>query len=1148
MSNKRKLFVGNLAIDIVKFPDFRLYPYDLLRFYALIKTDSLYSKTYRSILISDIPGHYEKNIKQYLEVKYTLRGKQEVLKNLPVGAYPIIYKNQNETWIAISEETKYVSAVITDLGEIDKKFPSTIFDLAFLIVNSNDVEYWEVETLYNREFPVYFRCGENCYWMPLGVLTVIKELFVKIMEDENLLRKIQLAKAAQMALGDLKKGLNYGPTTYDKLDEIKKRLNSEEYINEIMSTLEKLERESQEYKLFNEEAKNYHYFILEDKHRYLAEAKNKARVYFKPSETFKREKDLPEGIYLLVSKNIQDGKTYYVKDEGDGWSVVEITESSIIPTVLFELAYVIKLGDVRLFAITKLPNRKFYLYLFCGLDKPCNWMPPVVFNAIWPVVRKHIKKIMQEVLNVGEEKKEEIKEEKPQEEKPQEEEIRKEKAKRQLEEIKFFDSELAIEIAKSDVFRDFLLRYLRYNAFVDNRSPYVSVYRYILASNVPGQYLKNINHYLEVRYILRSKQEVLKHLPVGAYPIIYKNQNETRIAINIGNKFFAAVITNLDKKIDAKIPSMFNLAFLIVHPNDVEYLEVEPENRDFPIYARCEENCRWMPSQVLKIIIDLFDDIMNDKKLLRKVKAKPTRDEIDEIIDEIEKRLNSEEYINEIMSALEKLVNENQEYKLFNEEAKSYHYYLLLNKRGYLTEVRKKTRVYFKSEETFKDIEEAIEKLPNGIYLLVFRDLRATSGYDYRTYFVKDNGNNWSIFKIEDNKGVWTIPTVLFELFYLVKYEDYIFYVITKLPNKQFYLYLFCGIKCHWMPPVVFNTIWPIVRKNIRKIMREVLNIDIKEEIPNQNENIQTQTQKLTQFEEESIMKGVITTLCWWPKYISNAYLLPNIHTEQYSYNWTSGHVHIFPKPTLLPNKIHVRKPEDIKNIPEGVYPVIRYHPYGNMQIVFAISSDTEVVFHDSPTFKEIKEDVYAEPLKIYGLDLIAIQNGFIKRYNIVNFNKKWDKQKHIPTYWKGVYSGASIFYLPEVVFRHLMGEEIEPKQEPFAREIISNIQFKKGKYYQWLKSIVEKYKNIPISSDLKIIGGFLDLHGMFGNWYVLKWERNIDGNYETDAIVIVNMIEPNKIFKVIIPWRFLRRIVHRDLKFITVWPDGTIGWWDLIH
>ncbi|MFZ8805551.1 MAG: hypothetical protein ACO2PO_21590 [Candidatus Calescibacterium sp.] len=711
------------------------------------------------------------------------------------------------------------------------------------------------------------------------------------------------------------------------------------------------------------------------------------------------------------------------------------------------------------------------------------------------------------------------------------------------EEMNLFDSKIAIEIAKSDTFKSYLMRLLRFNAITDERSPYASIYAYYLTSDVPGQYIKNVNKYLEVRYTLRGKQEVLKHLPVGAYPIIYKSQNEIWIATTINNKVFMVVITNLDEGINAKIPSIFNVSFLIVHSNDVEYLEVELDNnRDFPIYVRCDENCRWMPPSVLKIIIDLFVEIMDDEELLEDVRTKPTRNETSKIIDEIKKRLNSEEYINEIMSVLEKLEKENQEYKLFNEEAIKYHYHLLARKRGYLTEVRKKTRVYFEFKEEF----ESKEDLPDGIYLVIFRDMRATGGYDYRTYCVKDEGDNWSIVKITEYN---LIPTVLFELVYLVKYKDRTFYVITKLPNRRFYLYLFCGLRCHWMPPFVFNAIWPVVRKHIRKIMQEVLKIDVKEEIPTQDKDIQIspiENEKIAKKQlEESIMKGVITTLCWWPKYIPNTYLLPYIQIEQYSYNWTKGHVHIFPKPTFLPNQIHIRKPEDIKNIPEGVYPVIRYHPYGDMQIVFAISPNTEVVFHDSNTFKGIKKSVYAEPLKIYGLDLIAIWNGFIQRYNITDFNIKWARQKHIPSYWTGVYNGLSMFYLPEVIFRHLMGEKIELKQEPYVREIISNIQFKKGKYYQWLNTVFEKYKNIPVSNDLEVVG-FLDLHKMSGVWCVIKREYNIDGKYETNAVVIANMREPNKVFRVIIPWQKLRKIVHWDLKFITVWPDGTIGWWDL--
>ena len=706
--------------------------------------------------------------------------------------------------------------------------------------------------------------------------------------------------------------------------------------------------------------------------------------------------------------------------------------------------------------------------------------------------------------------------------------------------VNLFEGELAIKIVKGSKFKDYFKRTLRYYAWVDNRSSYALTYHHLLMSYVPGHYEKNVKQYLKVKYTLRGKQEVLKYLPVGAYPIIYKNQNETWIAINEGDKFFAVVITNLGEDVDKKIPSkIFNLAFLIVSSNNVEYWEAEPvNNRDFPVYVRCDnKNCFWMPPQVLKIIIDFFYRANKNEELLQDLTTEYEIDKIAQIKFEIIKRLNSEDYINEIMSTLEKLENESQEYKLFNEEAKKYHLFILGRKRGYLTEARKKTRVYFK----FEKIED-IEELPEGIYLLVFRDMRATGGYSTRGYFVKDEGNDWKIFKLET--GLWIIPTVLFDLFYLVKYKDYTFYFMTELPNERFYLYLLCGSvePCHWMPPVVFNAIWPVVRKHIRKIMRDVLKIYVKEE------EEETSNQHIFQVDikervkkqlEESLMKGVITTFCRWPKYISESYLLPNIHEDQFSYNWTMGHVHIFPKPTFLPKQIHIYKPEEMRNIPEGVYPIIRYYPE-DMQIVFAISPNTEAILHHS-------NSVYAKPIRAYGLDLITIWDGSIQRYNIADFNVKWNKQKHIPTYWNGVYNGLSMFYLPEVIFRHLMGEKIEPKQEPFVSEIIANIQFRKGRYYQWLESIIAKYKNIPINYDNMKTITFADLHKMPGAWYVLKYEKNIDENYDTDAIVIINMRETNKVFKVLIPRRVLKEIVHWKLVFITVWPDGTIGWWDLI-
>jgi hypothetical protein len=309
--------------------------------------------------------------------------------------------------------------------------------------------------------------------------------------------------------------------------------------------------------------------------------------------------------------------------------------------------------------------------------------------------------------------------------------------------------------------------------------------------------------------------------------------------------------------------------------------------------------------------------------------------------------------------------------------------------------------------------------------------------------------------------------------------------------------------------------------------------------------------EKLKRQLEESIMKGVITTFCWWPKYTQEAYLMPNIR-DDFRYGWRKGHVHIFPKPTFLPNQIHIRKPEDIKNIPEGIYPQIRCHHYGGDRVVFAISPDTEVVFHDSRAFKEVEEGVYAKPLEMYGLDLIVIWNGTIKRYNIVDFNKKWDNPKHRPTYWEGVYEGLSMYYLPEVIFRRLMDEKIEPKQEPFINEIVNEIingidaDVSHREYEEWLQPIVDRYKNIPINDDLPIVG-FLDLHKMPGAWFVRKVERKIDGDYKNNAMYIVNMKEPNQIFRVGLPWQIPKITNSWEPTFITVWPDGTIGWWDII-
>jgi len=69
----------------------------------------------------------------------------------------------------------------------------------------------------------------------------------------------------------------------------------------------------------------------------------------------------------------------------------------------------------------------------------------------------------------------------------------------------------------------------------------------------------------------------------------------------------------------------------------------------------------------------------------------------------------------------------------------------------------------------------------------------------------------------------------------------------------------------------------------------------------------------------------------------------------------------------------------------------------------------------------------------------------------------------------------------------------------------------------------------------------------MPGAWYVQKVERKIDGDYKNNEIVIVNMRETDKAFRVKVPWQIFKIATCGTLKFITVWSDGTIGWWDLI-
>jgi len=348
--------------------------------------------------------------------------------------------------------------------------------------------------------------------------------------------------------------------------------------------------------------------------------------------------------------------------------------------------------------------------------------------------------------------------------------------------------------------------------------------------------------------------------------------------------------------------------------------------------------------------------------------------------------------------------------------------------------------------------------------------------------------------------------------------------------------------------------IWKLKKqenKSLMKLKQDKVSIKI-----NQNPRIITEEEwkreRLIEYFKEGVIEGVMTTLCWWPKYTQDAYLLPHIYVKGgFQYSWPKGQVHIFPKPTFLPNQKHIYEPEDIKKVISfGVFPVVRYYPYplSKRQIVFAISPEEEVVLHYSEKFDDIQKNVSAIPDEMYGLDLITVWKGFIQRYNVAKINPLWNNPNHRPSYWEGDDNDNAMYYIPEVLFYRLIGKTIEPKQEPFVDEIIAHIQFSKHKEYaEWLEPIIAKYKNIPINYDNMKTITFADLHKMPGAWFVLKWERKIGGDNKNNAMVIMNMREPSKVFRVKIHWRILQITNSREPTFITVWPDGTIGWWVLM-
>jgi hypothetical protein len=598
------------------------------------------------------------------------------------------------------------------------------------------------------------------------------------------------------------------------------------------------------------------------------------------------------------------------------------------------------------------------------------------------------------------------------EEKPQEVVESVEETKQEIqstdERRKIFDSKFAKEIVKSDEFKQRLIHWLKMKAKDNPRySKYASIVRDMRMSEITGKFRRRINQYLYLRYTLNGKQEVLKHIPTGVYPIVYKkaekNKTETWIALSIWTekeiKLYAVKIINLDEKIDAKFPSIFNVAFLVVNPNDVEYLEVDLDNnKDFPVYAKCEENCRWMPEEVLNIIQIVFSEII-EKKLYEEEKLKSQWTE--------EKK---EKFMKETMKILAGAL------------------------KGQLPETKQ-----IQTEERKKQLEN---------------------------------------------------------LFY-----------------KQ-------------------------VEKNLE------------------------------------------IAYCKWNEYVQNAYLLPNILYDEafkdchyyHSYcvvdKFIRGRALFIPKPVFLPKQIHIKDPDEIKQIPEGIYPIIRLYKHyqekrGKLEeldkgIVFATSPNTEVVFEINYLTETVFKDRYEGKwfgLSSNSLEFAVVWNNNIMRRLLLDFDDEIRKLTLLPLeyrypsiYWKIDGRNGYMYYLPEVLFLHLVGENVKPQVEPFVAEMILNSQKSWDEWNNWVKSITNKYNNIKVDNEKLKVVELSDLHKMPGVWYVKEVKKYFREPYKLDyyELVIINMREERQIFKVKTDFEWGLGEDDIGKVFIIVWSDGTVSRWIL--
>ena len=213
-----------------------------------------------------------------------------------------------------------------------------------------------------------------------------------------------------------------------------------------------------------------------------------------------------------------------------------------------------------------------------------------------------------------------------------------------------------------------------------------------------------------------------------------------------------------------------------------------------------------------------------------------------EIIEKVKQYLNSEDYKQELVSALQKLLKENPEYKEFVEFVDKY-YPSLITQKNVPIEVRRKKEEYWLYD---KERVRKRQPLEEGVYLIIHNGYEKIpwGGYwraiDFITRKeVKESGKEifYALHMGWEDK-TYSIPYVVNGLVYFVNYKDKRYFLTTELPSKL-YTYLYCGTAyrvCIWMPEMVLKVIWPIFQKMAEKIKREVLSSVVEEPEQEQKE------------------------------------------------------------------------------------------------------------------------------------------------------------------------------------------------------------------------------------------------------------------------------------------------------------------------